>query len=113
MLFTALCTGWILNKRVRTLIVAQTSKTLKLGETKRIYSPLTPDQPPFKGGHYVKFIWEGAWVAFRSCGVPSGDAGRSGAVGGQVGHLTAFRPESSHGLTWLRVKGEPRQSLAW
>ena len=52
-LFITLCTGWILKKRaIKLVFVSKNVKNQKLGE-KRIYPPLTPDQPPFKGGRYV------------------------------------------------------------
>ena len=44
------------NKRTKTYLFAQKYKTKSekcLKEKYRIYSPLTPDQPPFKGGRYV------------------------------------------------------------
>ncbi len=56
MLCTTLYTGWILKKRTRNLVSAQTyiKKKQKLGGDVYI-PPLTPDQPPFplKGGCYL------------------------------------------------------------
>ena len=69
MLFITLCTGWILKKRTRKLVVLQKYRNSENKRTqKNVYiSPLTPialrralciprltpDQPPFKGGRYV------------------------------------------------------------
>ena len=54
MLFTTLCTGWILKKRARKIVFAQKYPKSENREKITIYSPRTPDQPPFKGGCYVK-----------------------------------------------------------
>ncbi len=55
MLFTTLCTGWILKKRTIKLVVSQKCQKSKK-KWKNVYiPPLTPDQPPLKGGRYVIF----------------------------------------------------------
>ncbi len=51
MLFTTLCTGWILKKRARKIVFAQKCANPKIGEKNVYIPPLTPDQPPLKGGH--------------------------------------------------------------
>ncbi len=54
-LFITLCTGWILKKRTRKCVFSRKNvNNWNLEKEIRIYSPLTPDQPPLKGGHYVR-----------------------------------------------------------
>ncbi len=56
MLFTTRCTGWILKKRTRKLVFLQQCQQKIIGETNSVnIFPLTPDQPPLKGGRYVIF----------------------------------------------------------
>ena len=56
MVFITLCTGWILKKRTRKLVVLQKCQKSEIGGKSVYIPPLTPDQPPFKGGRYL--TWE-------------------------------------------------------
>ena len=53
MLFTTLCTGWILKTRTRKLVFLQKCKQTKIKTFFLYIPPLTPDQPPLKGGRYL------------------------------------------------------------
>ena len=47
MLFTTLCTGWILKKRTRKYSFAQKHKNPNIGETKTINPPSLPLEGPY------------------------------------------------------------------
>ncbi len=57
MLFITLCTGWMLKKRSRKLVVLQKCQKSKISKKSVYIPPLTPDQPPFKGGRYLQISY--------------------------------------------------------